>query len=50
LAQDYEIAELYAGQAVGLAERVEPAAEIVRRITLGAEQRLEALNRLLSHP
>lgn len=46
LAQDFEIAELYAGQAVGLAERVEPAAEIVRRISSDAEQRLEALNRV----
>jgi nitronate monooxygenase len=48
-AQDYATAQLYAGQTVGLLERVEPAAEIARRIATEAEQRLVALTRVQSH-
>jgi len=47
-AQNYDTAQLYAGQTVGLVERVEPAAEIVRRIVTDAEQRLQALTGLTS--
>jgi len=47
-AQNYDTAQLYAGQTVGLVERVEPAAEIVRRIVSDAEQRLQALTGLTS--
>ena len=39
--------QIYAGQAVGLVELVEPAAEIVRRIQSEAEARLRALARQL---
>jgi nitronate monooxygenase len=46
-AQDYGTAHVYAGQAVGLVEQVEPAAEIVRRIHSEAEARLRALARQL---
>ncbi|HEY1532623.1 MAG TPA: nitronate monooxygenase [Polyangiaceae bacterium] len=46
-AQDYGTAHVYAGQAVGLVELVEPAAEIVRRIQSEAEARLRALARQL---
>ncbi|MET0793067.1 MAG: nitronate monooxygenase [Polyangiaceae bacterium] len=47
-AQDYGTAHLYAGQTVGLVQRVEPAAEIVRRIEAEAEARLNALPDLLA--
>ena len=47
-AQDYGTAQLYAGQTVGLVERVEPAAEIVRRIVSDAERRLDALTQVRS--
>ncbi len=46
-AENYAVAQVYAGQTVGLVERVEPAAEIVRRIESGAEARLRALTRVL---
>lgn len=42
-AEDYDTAHLYAGQAVGLAKRVEPAAVIVARIAQEAEERLRAV-------
>jgi nitronate monooxygenase len=42
-AEDYATANLYAGQSVGLLERVEPAAEILRRIGEGAEACLRAV-------
>lgn len=41
--EDYRTAYLYAGQAVGMLHRVEPAAEIVRRIVADAEARLRAV-------
>jgi len=47
-AQNYDTAQLYAGQTVGLLERVEPAAEIVRRIVADAEQCLQIVTRDLS--
>lgn len=40
--EDYANALLYAGQSVGLLERVEPAASIVRRIAGDAEAQLRA--------
>lgn len=40
--EDYEIAHIYAGQAVGLAQRVESAESIVAEIARGAEQQLDA--------
>ena len=46
-AEDYSVAQIYAGQTVGLVERVEPAADIVRRLESGAEARLRALTRVL---
>ena len=46
-AEDYGVAHIYAGESVGLVERVEPAAEIVRRLETGAQARLRALTRLL---
>jgi nitronate monooxygenase len=45
-AQDFATAQIYAGQTVGLARQVEPAAEIVRRIESTAEARLRALTRV----
>ena len=39
-ADDFSTAVLYAGQSVGLLDRVEPAGDIVRRIAEGAEARL----------
>lgn len=42
-AEDYRVANLYAGQAVGLVSRVEPAADIVARIVSEAAARLRAL-------
>jgi nitronate monooxygenase len=42
-AEDYATANLYAGQSVGLLERVEPAADILRRIEEGAEACLRAV-------
>ncbi len=47
-AQDFGTAQLYAGQTVGLVKRVEPAAEIVRRIESEAEARLNDLQTVLS--
>lgn len=41
--EDYTIANLYAGQTVGLVARVEPAAAIIRRIEAEAETRLRAM-------
>jgi nitronate monooxygenase len=46
VAEDYGVAQIYAGQTVGLVERVEPAAEIVKRIESGAVARLKALTRV----
>lgn len=40
--EDYSKAFIYAGQSVGLLDRVEPAAAIVRRIVADAEARLRA--------
>jgi nitronate monooxygenase len=45
LAEDYATAYLYAGQSVGMLDRVEPAAEIVRRIEAQAEVCLRAASR-----
>lgn len=42
-AEDYDTAHLYAGQAVGLAKQVEPAASIVARIVEEAEACLRAV-------
>jgi nitronate monooxygenase len=42
-AEDYEIAHLYAGQAVALARRVEPASAIVADIAQEAERLLQAV-------
>jgi len=42
-AEDYTAAHLYAGQAVALANQVEPAAAILSRIAEEAEQRLRAV-------
>ena len=42
-AEDYTAAHLYAGQAVALANEVEPAAAILSRIAQVAEQRLRAV-------
>lgn len=46
--QDYGTAHVYAGQTVGLIQRVEPAAEIVRRIQAEAEARLNLVQDILS--
>jgi nitronate monooxygenase len=43
--EDYSTAFLYAGQTVGMLNRVEPAAVIVRRIEAGAEARLRDIAR-----
>lgn len=40
---DYDTAHIYAGQAVGLANRLQPAAAIVAELARGAEERLAAL-------
>jgi nitronate monooxygenase len=45
-AQDYRIANIYAGQSAGLVAGVEGAAAIVRRIAADATARLEALGAL----
>ncbi len=42
-AEDYRIANLYAGESVALAKRVEPAAAILARIVTEAEERLRAV-------
>ena len=39
-ARDYEVAFLYAGQAVGLVTRQQPAGDIIRRLGDGAEDLL----------
>ena len=41
--EDYDTAHLYAGQSVGLAKRVEPAATILARIAQESEERLRAV-------
>jgi len=41
-AEDFTTAVIYAGQAVGLVERIEPAAAILRRIASDAERHLRA--------
>jgi nitronate monooxygenase len=46
-AQSYETAQIYAGQTVGLLDRVEPAAAIVERITREAELHLRAASRII---
>jgi nitronate monooxygenase len=45
---DYEVAQIYAGQAVGLVSAIRPAAEIVREIERDAIGRLRAVSTLLS--
>jgi len=45
--RDYDVANLYAGQPVGLVSRVENAGDIVRRIADDAEQRLAAVAELI---
>ena len=45
-AQDYRIANVYAGQSVGAVDAVEDAAAIVRRIADGAVARLNAVGEL----
>jgi nitronate monooxygenase len=47
-AQDYKTAQIYAGQSVGLLDRVEPAGDIVHRIASEAELHLQAVARMLN--
>ena len=49
-AEDYASAVLYAGQSVGLLERIEPAAAIVQRIAAQAEERLRAMRGIAGPP
>lgn len=49
-AEDYAIAVVYAGQSVGLVERVEPAAAILARIASDAEAHLRAAHACLASP
>jgi nitronate monooxygenase len=46
-AEDYGTALLYAGQSVGLVDRVEPAATLLRRIETDAERYLRDVARLV---
>ena len=46
-AEDYSSANLYAGQSVGMADRVEPAAAIIGRMVRDAESQLRAAMALL---
>jgi nitronate monooxygenase len=46
--KDYELANIYAGEAVGLVNKPQPAADIIRELADGAEQLLkDRFNRLL---
>jgi len=47
-ARDYTVANVYAGQAVGLIDRVRPASEIIAEIERDATERLRAVSQIVS--